>query len=280
MLKIYKSTKTPNVKTLINGQKVAFYNKYYHNYSQSLVLTNELSQIANLKDHINKNTKILTVLGSGEQPLFFKIYGAKDIFTFYISFTSYLLASLKISAIQVLQTSDEYNVFINDLFTLKTIDELLKKTYLSMAVKNLSKENQFYLQQTIKYKSTPFYRNSSCNLYSVNPEEFDILKRFSETDTPFIWTDISKLFKGIYHEKFDIIYYSNILSFKHESMLRPVLESAKQHLSSNGKIFLTSEPFKTDQIQSAISDVFRTGYDTQLFEQQEYFHQIMIQHIH
>ena len=278
MLTFYNTKKRPDIKKLLFEENTS----YYYAYSGSLVVTNEMFHIATLKRHLSKDTKVLTVSGSGEQPLFFKIYGAKDIVTFDISFTSYLLTSLKISAAQIFTTSTEYNIFLNDLYTIKTSNDLFDKPYLSQAIQNMSKENQSYISKIVRYQliSRLLYLNDSCNFYSLNQEQFDKLKKSIETDIPFIWTNITRLYKGINKEKFDIIYYSNILSFKDEITLRPILEKTKQHLTQNGKLFLLIEPCKINQITNAVNDVFQNDYDKTLSPKKEYFHQMIIQHSH
>ncbi len=275
MLEFYKTTKKPDIKKLLFNESVAPYNAF----SGTLVLTNELPQIKELKKYISSDTKILTVSGSGEQPLFFKMYGAKNVITFDISFTSYLVTSLKMSAIQIFTTNTEYNMFLDDLYTIKTLDDLSQKKYLSKAVQNLNEENKFYMEKTILYQDRRglLYRNSSCNFYSLNQKEFDLLRKSLKTNTPFIWTDIERLYKGIYKEKFDIIYYSNILSFKESSSFNKILENAKQHLTSTGKFVITLEPRNLDKIQNAVKDVFLRGFDVKILPQKEYFQQMIVQ---
>ena len=275
MLEFYKTTKKPDIKKLLFNESVAPYNAF----SGTLVLTNELPQIKELKKYISSDTKILTVSGSGEQPLFFKMYGAKNVITFDISFTSYLVTSLKMSAIQIFTTNTEYNMFLDDLYTIKTLDDLSQKKYLSKAVQNLNEENKFYMEKTILYQDRRglLYRNSSCNFYSLNQKEFDLLRKSLKTNIPFIWTDIKRLYKGIYKEKFDIIYYSNILSFKESSSFNKILENAKQHLTSTGKFVITLEPHNLDKIQNAVKDVFLRGFDVKILPQKEYFQQMIVQ---
>ncbi len=275
MLEFYKTTKKPDIKKLLFNESVAPYNAF----SGTLVLTNELPQIKELKKYISSDTKILTVSGSGEQPLFFKMYGAKNVITFDISFTSYLVTSLKMSAIQIFTTNTEYNMFLDDLYTIKTLDDLSQKKYLSKAVQNLNEENKFYMEKTILYQDRHglLYRNSSCNFYSLNQKEFDLLRKSLKTNIPFIWTDIKRLYKGIYKEKFDIIYYSNILSFKESSSFNKILENAKQHLTSTGKFVITLEPRNLDKIQNAVKDVFLRGFDVKILPQKEYFQQMIVQ---
>ena len=53
--------------------------EFYNKYTPQMVTTNEFYQIRELENHIKPDAKVLTVCASGEQPLFFKLYGAKNI---------------------------------------------------------------------------------------------------------------------------------------------------------------------------------------------------------
>ena len=107
----------PNVEDAVNAILMMFeYREFnYGRYSPQMVTTNEIYQIYDLKNYVPKGAQVLTVSASGEQPLFFKLYGAKDVITFDISYNSYLLTSLKIAALCGFKKPGQYKKFLEGL---------------------------------------------------------------------------------------------------------------------------------------------------------------------
>ncbi len=254
----------------ISSDDYGFYSEYY----PCLTTTNEYEQIMQTKKHI-KDQNVLTVLGSGEQPLFFKLFGAKNVITFDISYNSYLMTQLKIAAIKTYDKSEDYFRFLNDLH--HTEDTyFLKNKRINRVFDNLKEEHKNYLCKASQ-KVEMFYTKTCCDLYKLSETDYSKLREIVKTPFPFILSDIKNLDEKLDGQKFDVVYISNICSYLHPYDIRPVLNKTKEFLKPNGKLFLvTAGDYKFDTITNALDHTFGLS-SLQFFPEKKGFNLIMVQ---
>lgn len=253
---------------------------FYHEYTPQLVSTNELHQIYELKNLIKPGAKVLTVSASGEQPLFSKLYGAEHVLTFDISYNSYLLTSVKIAALQAFKQNTEYEKFMHDLSDYSKPGQLMHTPNIEYVIPHLSNTQKNFLRFTDDIGTPVFLDDISCHFYNIPQEQYEYLRQQVKKPFPFIWTDITELDKKLGYETFDLVYYSNVLSFLEEYKIRPVLEDTKKHIKPNGKLFLVAGSKHIGMVMDAIDDTFsEPDWDIQLFNApiEEDFRHIIVQ---
>lgn len=255
----------------LSDEDYDFYCKYY----PCLTITNEYEQIKQTKKYIDQNSNVLTVSGSGEQLIFFKLYGAKNVITFDCSYNSYLMTQLKIAALKTYDTPKDYYKFLNDLY--KTEDKFFLKTEsINRVIKNLKETDRNYLCSAVQ-KIRLFYTNTCCNRYKFTESNYSKLREIVKEPFPFILSDIKNLDEKLDGQKFDIIYYSNICDFLHLYEVRIVLEKTQEYLNPDGKLFLVTSPgYKKDVITTAIDYTFGLSL-SRVFAEKDGFYLIMVQ---
>ena len=244
----------------------------YNRYTPTLVTTNEIKQIYELKKHIVPGASVLTVLGSGEQYFFSLLYGAKNVLSFDISYHSYLLTSLKMAAIQTFNKTTEYKKFLECLYCIPQ-ENLLDDKRISRVLRNLGKVEKDYVSEAVN-KLYVFWQNESCNLYDITQHDYKRLKKIVRYPLPFIWTDIVDLDAVLGKRSFDIVYYSNILSFLSEENVISVLKDTKMHMKPNGKLFLVMEDYR---IRSLVQSVYPLPEWQERLLQDGRFYQMIVQ---
>ncbi len=229
--------------------------EFYQPYNPQIVMTNELYQIFQTKNYIKPNSDILTVCGAGEQPLFFKLWGAKNVLTFDISCHSHLMMSLKVAALQEFKNSEDYSDFFCNLYSYAPwVSEVPN---MQRVMSRLDTEQQKYIIQS---SSTGFQfclSDPSCDFYKIPLDEYKGLRQSVKEPFPFIWTDIKELDHKLGDTKFDTIYYSNICEFLKSMDQKAVLENTKKHLKDNGTICLVSNYSKFYDALALCSNTFR-----------------------
>lgn len=291
-----KEAKSAIEKMLASCQECDF----YHRYTPQMVTTNEFYQIREIEEYITSGAKVLTVCGSGEQPMFFKMYGAGDVVSFDISYNSYLLTSLKIAALQSFDKTEDYRQFINVLYN--NPNDLLTNPTIHNVVKKLNKVERNYISEAIDVVPI-FWSAQSCYFYTIPQNYYDKSRQLIKKPFPFIWTDITELCDKLFipnktpendnrilfqipsvktgkYAKFDIIYYSNILEFMQPYHIGKVLKDTINIIKPNGKLFLTVRNI-SDNIElmtDSINYIYDSSeWDKKTLPEKQGFLQIIIQ---
>lgn len=194
------------------------YNKIYNKVYD---FTNE--NVSCLKDLYHfENSKVLTVVGSGDQYFSSMLNGAKQVDLYDINFTSYLYFILKFYSIRELTFEEFYDFLIKKNF---------KNTNIYMKLESvLPKTVLKYYQYIIKYKKSSFkkdgikmiskknhkyyFENKNTVIpYFVKDNYYKLQNILKNTKLPnFYDCDIRELRK-INNEKYDIILMSNIYNY-------------------------------------------------------------------
>lgn len=269
----------PNINKAIESMwrgMVLFDKEYdiYDEYYPCLTMTNEYRQIMQTKKHINQGTDVLTVSGSGEQPLFFKLFGAKKVITFDVSCNSYLMTQLKIAALKTHDNPEDYFKFLNSLY--HTDDTyFIEQENINRVINNLKPEYKDYLSVALE-KVRVFYTNRCCDLYKLSETDYSKLREIAKTPFPFILSDIKQLDEKLNGQKFDVVYYSNICSFLYPYDVELVLNQTKEYLKPNGKLFLVASEDDKERLSNAIDENFYSS-SLKIFPKKRGFYLIMVQ---
>lgn len=177
--------------------------------------------------------RILTVAGSGDQAIFYKLAGATTVDTFDITRNAGAIQDIKYAAIKQL-----------DLIEYKN---LLNKLYYSMDVMSVS--NMQYLDKFLTEQSrNTIKRNNNSNMFSAGlnineyPEniptdtEYMKLKAILNKPFNFISCDLAQLSTKI-SGKYDMINLSNIFDYCYDAPTQAkILANLSEHLNIGGHI--------------------------------------------
>lgn len=251
---------------------------FYHAYTPQQVLTDEIQQIYKMRDYIKPNSNILTLLGTGDAPLFFKLFGAKYVLTTDISCHSHLIHSLKVAAIQAFQSTEYYYNFLRNLQ--QFAPDVHKIPDIHQIVPRLSANQREYI---IRAHATNFpfcVPNEPYTLYKLSQSDYTNLRNLVKEPLPFIWTNITELDRKLGDDKFDLVYYSNALDFLQLSNAERVLTGTKRHMNDNGVLCLTIQHKYFEKLSALCSFVFRQpDWNVNVFcsENKKSFNHVIIQ---
>ena len=190
---------------------------------------------------------VLTVTGSGDQPIAFAINGAQDIDTFDISFFSNLVMQMKTSAIQTMNLP-QYKTFVNGLTDAKSVYDIP-------------------MYNTIKTKCAPyvflalrqmhgckiFNNGSVCEEYMPNESEYRIAQNTIKNSIGFIWTDVRNLHNHL-NKSYDIMHLSNIFEhFNDMGQITQVINCLKPFMRPNGQMTLHTSWVHTQTSENIVA---------------------------
>lgn len=214
-----------------DGSKTYNEFKAFSYYSPAYVVTNEdIRWVSGLTSTEAK--KVLTVMGSGDQPMFYSLNGATEIDTFDISFCAKAISDIKTVAIHKLSRKD-YARLLNDLHFSRNISSIPN---IKQMLSEIPKNSQTFIQQM-----------NDCNIFSngLSPqnyidhlptnEEFEIMKGKISKPFNFIWTDINSLHAHLTKE-YDVINLSNILEYMKKDQIHSILASLRNYVRPEGYI--------------------------------------------
>ena len=200
----------------------------YSKYSPAYITTNE--PIRYEVSITPKLTNVLTVAGSGDQALFYKIAGAKHIDTFDISYCAHAIQDIKTTAIKNLSLLNYHRLLCNlhktnDVTEIQEMLSILNQ--LSPGVRNfiLELRGNYIFHNGIN----PFF--SSDNF--PDKSEYKKMRELVPQSFNFIWTDIMDLHTRLY-KQYDIINLSNIFDYLTQESIVQTLKNLEKHLTIDG----------------------------------------------
>ena len=199
-------------------------------YSRAYVITNEDLRYSMqfMPDECNR---ALTVVGSGDHPLFCSLYGAKHVDTFDISYNAKCIMDIKVSALWSDFDLFDYEQMLYELFYCRDITGL----------KNIDKISKFLPVEEYNYlcnmkKISLFHQGANPKQYErflPNTQEYDKLKATVKEHYHFILSDIKDLDVNL-TEHYDFIHVSNIFDYvprdKGFDVLASLLKLVKERL--------------------------------------------------
>jgi hypothetical protein len=199
----------PTKKIIVDGALVNLYKKHYlkpsfAQYSAVYITTNE--NLRYMPHYMPKETnQVLTVAASGDHPMFAKLYGAKYVDTFDISFNAKLIMDIKTSALSLLNYK-EYCKLLKDLY--KTKDVMRVKNMQQIIEKFTAQEQQYITEM----RERPLF-NQWLSIFSLPTKtEFEKMRQIINQPFNFIWSDIQTLHQKLTNT-YDFIHLSNIFDY-------------------------------------------------------------------
>lgn len=176
----------------------------------------------------------MTVAGSGDQALFYKLSGAKIIDTFDITCNARAIQDIKCAAIKNL-TLEEYKELLIKLHRERTNVKTLPE--IQSLWQFLPPETQEIIE--INKSKGMFGFGIDANYYPENiPTETEYIKLKNILDEPFnfIWNDLESISINL-TEKYDLINLSNIFDYIHNGQTQlMILNNLSEYLNKNGHI--------------------------------------------
>ena len=178
---------------------------------------------------------VLTVAGSGDQALFYKLAGAKIVDTFDINCNARVIQDIKCAAIKNLSLA-EYKDLLIKLHRVKS--DVMAIPEMQFLGQFLPSETQEIIEKN-KPGSWVFGCGLDVSFYPENiPTEAEYVKLTSMLDEPFnfIWSDLYSLGAQL-TGKYDLINISNIFDYAHDGAKQiKILNELSKYLNVNGHI--------------------------------------------
>lgn len=205
-------------------------NDFFSRFSPAYIVSNE-----NLKREVmlTQNAKnVLTVAGSGDQALYYKMAGAKNVDTFDISFCAHAIQDIKTTAIGELKYP-EYFVLLENLHL--TCDAT-KIPIMSKILPLLPKDTLDFLNDM-----------SGCSIFmrGINPfrlprlkptrHEYKKMQLCVPAQFNFIWSDVLSLHTKL-SGQYDVINLSNIFLYFESEQIAQTIDNLKPFLKVGGHI--------------------------------------------
>ncbi len=205
-------------------------------FSPAYVVTNEnvRDALGVLQPHLG--ARVLTVAGSGDQALFYKLAGASLVDTFDITFNAKMMMDIKTVAIQVLSQVD-YMGLLQKIKHSRNIEKIPYyqqiKDYLPADTRDyVNQMSGVYLTRGGSYLDNVLYKN-----------EYEKARELIKKPFNFIWTDLTDLASHL-TQTYDQIYLSNILQYRTDpEYLIGVIGGLVPYLAPQGKILVNIAPW-------------------------------------
>lgn len=236
---LYYDAKTGLYKRVMDG---------FCKFSPAYTISNEFLNAAmgTLKP---QGKSVLTVAGSGDQPFFYKIYGASHVDTFDISYCAKVVMDVKTAAVQNLN-HNEYKKFLDSIGTASVhIPDVQNYDRISSGLSQDVKDFM-NLMKGLKYRL-----NSGYNFNMPTSEQYQKLQSSINKPCDFIWSDVMSL-SGHLTRKYDQMYLSNIFQYNCDTdktikLVKDLLPS----LNDGGEIMLYVTPWLKDEELNVLKQV-------------------------
>jgi hypothetical protein len=206
-------------------------------YSPAYVVSNENLSLA-MAEMRPQGKSVLTVAGSGDQPIFFKLYGATYVDTFDLSYCAKAIMDIKTAAIQKV-SYQQYLSFLYQLF--KSSHKIQDLSVCSECLDLCPEKTQQFI-----------YGMAGCKIcrdgYTENipsKDEYEILQQRLKQPFNFIWSDLQYLPQCL-NKTYDQIYLSNILQYNCDfSFMRGLVTDLLKFVNPGGEIMLCASNYFT-----------------------------------
>lgn len=208
-------------------------------YSPAYVTTND--DIRMVFDNFNPAGKsVLANTGSGDVPMFYLAYGARDVDSFDISYCAKVIMKMKTAAIKTMSLP-EYVSFLHSIYKAKNFDaysDIVNAMPLESSnfVKNMNGRAIFSAGQGVEEKCLP------------NNVEYNNIKKHVNSSVPFIWSDLKDLHLHL-KKQYDEIYLSNIFQYDtNRDNKVDILNNLRPFLVNGGNIIVYVTVAMSNQI--------------------------------
>lgn len=216
----------------INGDYIIGDSQAFSEYAPAYVVTNE--DLRNAAHYMQLSGKdLLTVAGSGDQPLFFSLYGPKNIDTFDISFCSKVMMDIKLGAVKKLDL-DNYATLLQNIG---------KNNFSGLDFSYCQQDTKDFLQH-MKHNDIFRYEIISRQDYFMPlPSEYEQMKKTVKPNCKFIWSDLTNLYTKL-DKQYDRFYFSNIIQYNCDAdKIVKILNSLRPFMKKNAIVALQVVPY-------------------------------------
>ncbi|MBP5364176.1 MAG: DUF3419 family protein [Alphaproteobacteria bacterium] len=230
--KPYSSQDIAIAKSKIN--RFGFYeapeSEFFARFSPAYITSNE-----NLKREVSLTPNahdVLTIAGSGDQALYYKMAGATHVDTFDISYCARVIQDIKTTAIHQMSYM-EYFVLLETLHT----------SYNVAKIPLISQMSPYLPQDTLNFindmNGYPMFSRGINPFFSpcLHPTraEYKKMQLCVPAQFNFIWSDVLSLHTKL-SSQYDVINLSNIFSYFENEQITQTIESLKPFLKVSGYI--------------------------------------------
>ena len=222
-------------KTINGGESMTQTRDFYHDYMPAYLVSNENQRRIT---RAIPASRVLTVTGSGDQALFYKLAGAQVIHTYDITLNAKIIQDIKVAAIKTLEYS-EYTTLLDKLYytdKITLIPEMQKPIHaLPQKTRNMIYEHQS------KYMFSAGLNASQYPEYQLNANEYETLHNTIQKSFNFNKCPLDKLSTKIFQE-YDLINTSNIFDTCYTSREQAhIFYDLLPHLTKGGRIIYLSQ---------------------------------------
>lgn len=201
----------------------------FSRYCPAYVITNEdIRWVSELTK--KENDRILTVTGSGDQPLYYALKGAKHIDTFDVSFCAKVMMDFKTTALNKL-TRDQY---VNLLQNLYRSNKRLQDPLITDVLDLMPEDTKNFVKGMEKYLI--FGADGSCfsptDYILPTEKEYEEMRNKIKKPFNFIWSGVDEIHSKIVGE-YDVINLSNIFQYMNAEQIEKILLSLRPHVKKN-----------------------------------------------
>lgn len=178
--------------------------------------------------------RVLTVAGSGEQPLFYTINGATQIDTFDISYCARAIMDIKTQAIRSGMPYEQYKKLLKDLHFAPSAS---KVSGVSEILPKIPAHSAQFVRGMDGYRIfgnglNPEYYASEM----ISETEYKTLQKALRGAFKFIWSDVATLHTQLNGE-YDVINLSNIFEWSPD-LIQPTLTNLRNYVRTGGYILV------------------------------------------
>lgn len=202
-------------------------------YSHAYTVSNEnLRYTTGLTRSMGR--RVLTVAGSGEQPLFYTINGATQIDTFDISYCARAIMDIKTQAIRSGMPYEQYKKLLKDLHFAPSAS---KVSGVSEILPKIPAHSAQFVRGMDGYRIfgnglNPEYYASEM----ISETEYKTLQKALRGAFKFIWSDVATLHTQSNGE-YDVINLSNIFEWSPD-LIQPTLTNLRNYVRTGGYILV------------------------------------------
>lgn len=235
-------------------------------YSHAYTVSNEnLRYTTGLTRSMGR--RVLTVAGSGEQPLFYTINGATQIDTFDISYCARAIMDIKTQAIRSGMPYEQYKKLLKDLHFAPSAS---KVSGVSEILPKIPAHSAQFVRGMDGYRIfgnglNPEYYASEM----ISETEYKTLQKALRGAFKFIWSDVATLHTQLNGE-YDVINLSNIFEWSPD-LIQPTLTNLRNYVRTGGYILVQTgcgmaigkNMDKFIDVQDALKDWAKIGINKQ-----------------
>lgn len=235
-------------------------------YSHAYTVSNEnLRHTTGLTRSMGR--RVLTVAGSGEQPLFYTINGATQIDTFDISYCARAIMDIKTQAIRSGMPYEQYKKLLKDLHFAPSAS---KVSGVSEILPKIPAHSAQFVRGMDGYRIfgnglNPEYYASEM----ISETEYKTLQKALRGAFKFIWSDVATLHTQLNGE-YDVINLSNIFEWSPD-LIQPTLTNLRNYVRPGGYILVQTgcgmaigkNMDKFIDVQDALKDWAKIGINKQ-----------------